>query len=80
MSDDYVRAWNDLKTYLGKLPLLCAPVLGETLYIYLLISDQVVASALIMETGVRQQLVYFVSKVLHDAQTRYLDIEELAYA
>lgn len=61
--ENYTKVWNDLKDYLTKLQFLCAPAPGETLYLYLLASDQVVASTLIKESGAKQQPVYFVSKV-----------------
>lgn len=54
--------------------------MGETLYLYLSISDLAVTSMLIREKGVKQHPIYFVSKVLHDAETRYSNIEKLAYA
>lgn len=49
LKKNYTQAWNDLKDYLKKLPLLCAPTTGETLYIYLSVLEQTVASALIKE-------------------------------
>lgn len=61
-----------------RLPLLCAPSTSETLYLYLSVSEQVVASVLIKEEN-KQQPVYFVSKVLHEAKTRYSRIEKLAF-
>lgn len=43
------RAWDALKEHLKKLPLMCAPRTGETLYLYLSASDHAVASVLIKE-------------------------------
>lgn len=37
------EAWKGLKDYLKQLPILCAPTLGEILYIYLSASDQTIA-------------------------------------
>lgn len=62
-----------------ELPLLCAPSTGEALYLYLSVSDQAIASVLIKE-GDKQQPVYFVSKVLDEAEMRYSHIEKVAFA
>lgn len=73
------RAWNDLKTHLKELLLMCTSSTGETLYLYLSILDQVVASVLIKE-GNNQQPIYFVSKVLHEVEMRYSHIEKVTFA
>lgn len=61
------------------LPLLCAPCTRETLYLYLSASDHTVASVLIKEED-KRQLVYFVSKALHDAETRYPNVEKVDFS
>lgn len=63
-----------------QLPLLCTPTPGETFYLYLSISDQAVASALVREDEAKQQPIYFVSKVLHEVETRNSHNEKMAYA
>lgn len=75
-----IKVLNDLKDYMTKLPLLCAPIPGETLYLYLLMSEQVIAPALIREAETKQKPIYFVSRILHDADVRYFHIENLVYA
>ena len=52
----------------------------ETLFLYLVVSDTAVTAALIQEDGGIQKLVYYVSKALIDAQTRYTRIEKLVLA
>ncbi|KAL0439538.1 UNVERIFIED_CONTAM: hypothetical protein Slati_2436800 [Sesamum latifolium] len=42
-------AFEELKTYLSRLPLLVKPSPGETLYLYLSVAPQAVSSALIRE-------------------------------
>ena len=64
-----------LKEYLGKPPLLSKLVDGESLFLYL-----VVSGALIREEEKVQWPVYYISKRLIDAETRYPEMEKLALA
>ena len=60
-------------------PLLSKPVTGDTLFLYLAISESVVNEALIWEGGV-QKPVYYVNKSLLDAETRYQRMEMMVLA
>ena len=73
-------ASQQLKDYLGSPPLLTVPGMGDELILYLLVSPIAVSVILIQEEDKVQKLVYYVSKVLIGAETRYLKIEKLAYA
>ena len=73
-------AFQQLKDYLGSFSLLIVPVTSEELIIYLSISPMAVSAVLIREEDRIQKSVYYVSKVLMGAETRYLKIEKLAYA
>ena len=48
-TDEYQRAFEDLKTYLTMTPLLSPSVAGEELYLYLAVTPHAVSSALIRE-------------------------------
>ena len=63
------------------LPLLSTSVEGETLYMYLSATDEAVSLALVrmMKTG-HQNLVYYTSKVLHEAEVRYPRLQKLIYS
>ena len=50
-TDDYQRAFEDLKAYLTSAPLLSPSLLGEELYLYLAVTPHAVSSALIREEG-----------------------------
>ena len=50
-TDDYQRAFKDLKAYLRTTPLLSPSVLGEELYLYLAVTPYAVSLALIREEG-----------------------------
>ncbi|KAK0598996.1 hypothetical protein LWI29_001360 [Acer saccharum] len=79
-NDDCERALQDLKTYLKSPPLLSKPKDNETLFVYLAVSDTAVSAVLVREEENNQHPVYYVSKTLLDAETRYSRLEKLALA
>ena len=60
-------------------PMLTAPEPREDLFMYLSMSEHAVSAVLLRDQGV-QQLVYYVSKTLIDAETRYLPLEKFVLA
>ncbi|KAL0278078.1 UNVERIFIED_CONTAM: hypothetical protein Sradi_7298100 [Sesamum radiatum] len=73
-------AFEELKAYLSGLPLLVKPSPGDTLYLYLSVTPQVVSSVLVREEGGKQLPIYYVSKVLNGAEGLYTPIEKVALA
>jgi len=73
------KAFQDLKEYLVQAPMLTAPDFGEDLFMYLSVSDHAMSAVLLRDKGV-QQPVYYISKTLIDAETRYLSLEKLMLA
>ena len=73
-------AFQSLKAYLASPPLLSKPFLDETLFLYLAVFDTAVSAILVREDEGVQKPVYYVSKSLIDAQTRYTRIEKLISA
>ncbi|KAL0405213.1 UNVERIFIED_CONTAM: hypothetical protein Slati_3835200 [Sesamum latifolium] len=73
-------AFEELKAYLARLPLLVKPSPGDTLYLYLSVAPQAVSSVLIREEGEKQLPIYYVSKVLNGVEGRYTPIEKMALA
>ena len=67
-----------LKKYLASLPLLSKTVTKETLYLYLAVSESTVSRALVRR-GV-QKPVYYISKSLLDAETRYPMMKKMILA
>ena len=59
--DECRQAFQDLKDYLTRAPLLSPSLQGEELYLYLAVSPHAVSSALIREEGKVQKLVYYTS-------------------
>ncbi|XP_073109552.1 uncharacterized protein [Elaeis guineensis] len=75
------KAFEELKKYLASPPLLVRPEVGEVLYLYLATSPEAVSSVLVRENENRvHQPVYYVSKVLHEAETRYSKAEKMIFA
>ncbi|KAM1216401.1 hypothetical protein EV1_012756 [Malus domestica] len=79
-TDECVEAFNNLKDYMSKAHLFSKPEVGDTLIIYLLVSASAVSFVLIQNDGNVERPVYYASKALLDAETRYSNIEKLALA
>ncbi|XP_074351895.1 uncharacterized protein LOC141691046 [Apium graveolens] len=74
------EAFQNIKKYLSSPPILSNPKEGETLVLYLVVSDFAVSAVLVREEDGIQLPVYYVRKRLDDAETRYMSLEKLAYA
>ncbi|KAM1182313.1 hypothetical protein ACFX19_000822 [Malus domestica] len=79
-TDECAEAFKNLKDYMSKALLFSKPEVGETLIIYLSVSTSAVSSVLIRNDGNVERPVYYASKALQDAKTRYSNIEKLALA
>ncbi|XXG89797.1 hypothetical protein AAC387_Pa12g1716 [Persea americana] len=73
---NYNQALQQLKHYLSSPPLMSTPTQGEVLYLYLEVSDHAVSLVLIREENDQQRPIYYTSKILFDAETRYLQLEK----
>ncbi|PON34666.1 Ribonuclease H, partial [Parasponia andersonii] len=74
------QAFQELKKHLGFPPLLSKPNPGEELCLYLAVSKYATSAALIRKEGNIQRPVYYISKRLLNAETRYPEMEKLALA
>lgn len=79
-TSDCDRALQQLKEYLSLPPLLSTLKEGEILYLYLAISNHAVSLVLIREKDGQQKPIYYTSKILLAAETRYLPLVKLALA
>ena len=75
------KAFRVIKEYLIKPLGLCQPVKGKELFLYLAASA-IAVSVTLVKTGDdgAQKLVYFISKMLTDIESRYIDFEQIALA
>ena len=67
-TDECQKAFQDLKTYLTIAPLLSPSVLGEALYLYLVVSLHALSAALIREEGRVQKPIYYTSRAIRGAK------------
>ena len=75
------RAFVVINQYLTEPPILVSPEIGDTLYLYLAASNIAVSTALFKECGdAKLRLMFFVSKSLTDAETRYSHLKRAALA
>ena len=75
-NEEWDQTFIAIKQYIAEPLVLASPEVGETLFVYLAVSDVVVSAALFKENmDGRQRPVFFVSKSLADVETRYNHIE-----
>ena len=79
-TDECETAFQELKRYLSNSPLLSPSKQGESLYLYLAVSETTVSAALIREEGRKQLPVYYVNQAFQGAEFRYLRIEKIVFA
>ena len=70
-SEEREKAFQELKQYLASPPLLLMPVPREELYLYLAVSPSAASSVLIREEHGIQHPVYYTSRTLQGAESRY---------
>jgi len=70
-------ALDEIKKYLVNPPVLVPPQHRKPFRLYLSTDDPVISSALILEFEGKECVIYYLSRRLVDAETRYLAIEEL---
>ncbi|XP_062100255.1 uncharacterized protein LOC133806145 [Humulus lupulus] len=73
------EAFQKLKEHLAQVPILSKLVDGESLYLYLFMSENAISTALVWEKGKVQLSVYYVRKRLLGGESRYPLIEKLTF-
>ncbi|XP_022024773.1 uncharacterized protein LOC110924853 [Helianthus annuus] len=73
-------AFNQMKQHLASLPDMAAPETGELISVYLSVAEEAISAVLTIERGKTQVPVYFFSKTLKLAETKYPPLEKLALA
>ena len=73
-------AFQNLKEYLAKPPLLSLSIEGENLFLYLVVSQIAVSSTLICEESKIQRPVYYASQAFQGAEAKYPRMEKMAFS
>ena len=68
---------DEIKHYLVNPPVLVPPQKHKTFKLYLSADERAIGSALIQEFEGKERAIYFVSRRLLDAETRYSPVERL---
>ncbi|WJX26318.1 hypothetical protein P8452_15256 [Trifolium repens] len=75
---DQQKAFDDIKAYLSNPPTLMPPMRSKEMKLYISASDTTIGSMLAQEDGNGvERAIYYLSRVLNDAETRYSVIEKL---
>lgn len=78
-TEECEQAFQQLKIHLSNPSVLSKPIAGETLLLYMASSENAINAALVQEESRVQRLVYYVSKRLLGAESRYPLMEKLVY-
>ena len=73
-------AFQQLKDYLARPPIMSSPELDEVLFAYIAVAPYAVSLVLIRVDSGIQQPVYYVRKSLQKAEVRYLPLEKAILA
>ena len=69
-------AFQQLKEYLSRPPIMSNPEVDEVLFAYIAVAPHAVSLVLIWVDSGIQRPVYYVSKSLHEAEVHYLPLEK----
>ena len=78
-TEECEQDFHQLKTHLANPPVLSKPIARKTLLLYMVSFENAVSAALVREEGRIQRPVYYVSKRLLGAESRYPLMEKLVY-
>ena len=73
-------AFQQLKQYLSRPPIMSNPVVDEVLFAYISVAFYAISFVLIRVDSGIQRPVYYVSKSLNEAEVRYLSLEKAILA
>jgi hypothetical protein len=75
--DEQQKAFDEIKRYMKEPPVLVPPQLNKPFKLYVAADTQTIGSALIQEFGGKERIVAYLSRKLHDPETRYSAAEKL---
>jgi ribonuclease HI len=71
------QAFEDIKEYLSKPPVLVLPQQGKPFYVYLSVGATSIASVIVQVQDGKERVVFYLNRRMLDAETRYPEIEKL---
>ena len=75
-TEECAKAFQQLKDYLTRPPIMSSPEPDEVLFAYITVTPYAVSLVLIRVDNGIQRPVYYVNKSLHEAEVRYLSLEK----
>ena len=78
--EECVLAFQQLKEYLSRLPIMSRPEVDKVLFAYIAVASHAMSLVLVRVDNDVQRLVYYVSKSLHEAEVCYLPLEKAILA
>ena len=75
-TEECARAFQQLKDYLARPPIMSSPKLDEVLFTYIVVALYAISLVLIRVDNGIQWPVYYISKSLHETKVRYLPLEK----
>ena len=79
-TEECATAFQQLKDYLARPPIISNPEPYEVLFAYIAVASYAVSLVLIRVNCGIQRPIYYVSKSLHEAEVRYLPLEKAILA
>ena len=79
-TEEYALAFQQLKEYLSRSPIMSSLEVDEVLFVYIAVAPHAVSLVLVRVNSGVQRLVYYVSKSPHEAEVRYLPLEKAILA
>ena len=76
-TEECAVAFQQLKEYLSRPPIMSNPEVDEVLFAYLAVASYAISFVLIRVNSVIQRPICYVSKSLHEAEVRYLPLEKV---
>jgi hypothetical protein len=71
------RAFEEIKEYLARPPMLVPPKWDRSFNIYLSVGDTSIASAVVQVCDSKEKVVFYLSRRMLDTETRYHEMEKL---
>ena len=75
-----VLAFQQLKEYLSRPPIMSSPKVDEVLFAYIAVASHVISLVLVQVDDGVQRAINYVSKSLHEVEVRYLPLENTILA